>query len=942
MRNLKINLLLVLLMSTLNHIHAQGISGKTQKGHLIKGKLANGLTYYIKDTQNNEDKISLRFIIKAGVLQEDESQKEVAHLLEHIAFKGTPNFPKGIKDLGIMNEMGMLRSDIGGNVSIKSTEYHFNIPRQNKIAFQNALLWFKDIAMNLPITSKNVEAEKGSIRQEHIYRESDDIVYSQAKEKIEAYFYPCFKYKANMQKHIKNIKISDIKRFYKDWYRPELMSLIVVGHIDNLEDIEKDIKSALSEIPQRKDHRTYEDCEEIYYKNPEKFKAIIIDDSSTYRINKERLNFSLFYKKPEISRNINSFEGYIDYLSFDILLKILNTRLNEVFTNNVYVKNEYKYGLKPISYSFNIDTKPLKSKEQLKKLSKLLRQLKAFGVNQNEYQKNLSNYLKHLNNSTKKLSLKNLSEHFVLNHPLIKDHEKIIRTLESMSLDDFNIFIKNNIHVVPEDIGVVVSKSVDPTLYREKNIRKYFKEVKNNLKPYKPELAVTSLISGKENFKLANYEFKKPPIEGVKEIKLENGVTLILKSFIPTDGIEKSSFKLHGFTKKGAKCYTKKDYYNALTSAQFISNENSKKLNSFKKYHHITYNQLFIDYLESGVRVGSSLNSIEAALELVYTYFMPFNYDESKYLKWKEKQRIISRDSDHVNNDLKTAIRSFHGDSTIPPTLGYRYLKGNQAISALDKSEGERSLEIYNEIFSQPDQSTFIMTGNFDLEKTLPLFQKYLGNISKRETQSLCSLISPNFKKQIKEEPVFKQITTDKKMQNVKYNLHFYKADKEEISWKNNLRLNVLGEVLKNKLSELRYEHELGLYDIWASGKYNLDQRRDELNVDISCLPEEVEIVRTKCLHIIDDLTDGKINKIDLEEAVKKIRKKHDFEYITQHGQMHKRIYENIRYHKPWVNAANYQKYLDQISVSEIIEAAQTYFKPINRYEFILKNDKDI
>ena len=173
------------------------------------------------------------------------------------------------------------------------------------------------------------------------------------------------------------------------------------------------------------------------------------------------------------------------------------------------VKYEYKYGLKPISYSFNIDTKPLKSKEQLKKLSKLLRQLKAFGVNQNEYQKNLSNYLKHLNNSTKKLSLKNLSEHFVLNHPLIKDHEKIIRTLESMSLDDFNIFIKNNIHVVPEDIGVVVSKSVDPTLYREKNIRKYFKEVKNNLKPYKPELAVTSLISGKENFKLANYEFKK-------------------------------------------------------------------------------------------------------------------------------------------------------------------------------------------------------------------------------------------------------------------------------------------------------------------------------------------------------------------------------------------------------------------------------------------------
>ena len=56
------------------------------------GKLENGLTYYIRKNNTPKKKVYLKLVVKAGSLMEEEHQRGLAHLLEHMAFNGSKNF----------------------------------------------------------------------------------------------------------------------------------------------------------------------------------------------------------------------------------------------------------------------------------------------------------------------------------------------------------------------------------------------------------------------------------------------------------------------------------------------------------------------------------------------------------------------------------------------------------------------------------------------------------------------------------------------------------------------------------------------------------------------------------------------------------------------------------------------------------------------------------
>ncbi|MFM2117088.1 MAG: hypothetical protein RL316_278, partial [Bacteroidota bacterium] len=61
---------------------------------LIKGKLSNGLTYFIRENKKPEKKVELRLVVKVGSIMEDDDQQGLAHMAEHMAFNGTKNFKK--------------------------------------------------------------------------------------------------------------------------------------------------------------------------------------------------------------------------------------------------------------------------------------------------------------------------------------------------------------------------------------------------------------------------------------------------------------------------------------------------------------------------------------------------------------------------------------------------------------------------------------------------------------------------------------------------------------------------------------------------------------------------------------------------------------------------------------------------------------------------------
>src|SRR2546425_13014632 len=60
-----------------------------------KGKLANGLTYYVRQNTHPEKRVAMRLAIKAGSINEADDQQGLAHLIEHMAFNGSTPFKPG-------------------------------------------------------------------------------------------------------------------------------------------------------------------------------------------------------------------------------------------------------------------------------------------------------------------------------------------------------------------------------------------------------------------------------------------------------------------------------------------------------------------------------------------------------------------------------------------------------------------------------------------------------------------------------------------------------------------------------------------------------------------------------------------------------------------------------------------------------------------------------
>ena len=57
------------------------------------GTLPNGLTYYVRKNSLPEKQAFFYIVQKVGSVQENESQRGLAHFLEHMCFNGTTNFP---------------------------------------------------------------------------------------------------------------------------------------------------------------------------------------------------------------------------------------------------------------------------------------------------------------------------------------------------------------------------------------------------------------------------------------------------------------------------------------------------------------------------------------------------------------------------------------------------------------------------------------------------------------------------------------------------------------------------------------------------------------------------------------------------------------------------------------------------------------------------------
>ena len=197
------------------------------------GKLANGLTYYIQKNARPEKRLELRLVVKAGSVLEDEDQLGLAHFTEHMAFNGSTNFKKH-ELISYLQSIGLkFGADLNAYTSFNETVYILPLPTDKREAVEKGFLVLQDWAGGIAFNDADIDAERGIVLEElRLGRGYQDRLNRKLLPKMLSGTPYAKRLPIGTEESLKGFTYDAIKRFYKDWYRPDLMAVVVVGDIE--------------------------------------------------------------------------------------------------------------------------------------------------------------------------------------------------------------------------------------------------------------------------------------------------------------------------------------------------------------------------------------------------------------------------------------------------------------------------------------------------------------------------------------------------------------------------------------------------------------------------------------------------------------------------------------------------------------------------------------
>lgn len=134
-------------------------------GKVRIGKLDNGLTYYIRENKLPENRANFYIVQKVGSISEEDSQRGLAHFLEHMAFNGSKNFTAETKDKSMISYLESIGVKFGANLNaatgMDETVYNINdVPVTTKDAVESSLLILHDWSNALLLRDKDIDNGK--------------------------------------------------------------------------------------------------------------------------------------------------------------------------------------------------------------------------------------------------------------------------------------------------------------------------------------------------------------------------------------------------------------------------------------------------------------------------------------------------------------------------------------------------------------------------------------------------------------------------------------------------------------------------------------------------------------------------------------------------------------------------------------------------------------
>ena len=330
----------------------------------------------------------MRLYHSAGSTQEDPDQFDVAHGVEHLAYKPTKNFPQGVDNSKVIKDSGMTKYDMVA-FSGETTRFYFDAPADKPKAVETGLLFFKDIANGLSLTDADINNVKGELQQEFLMKMADRLNEAAAEKKLRAGFFPCIQDEPDFLENLGKQENEVFRRFYRDWYRPDLLTLSIVGNIKDIDALEQQLTSTFSDLVSPENPRKKLNCDSLFYEREPQFITVERVPKPSAIIPDTEVELQIIFRDITTFKNISNKQGLKRLFLARWLGEILNKRFKDNISDYdsfpVFVEDGFKHGRLPsLQLEANFDD-AITAKEAIQNISEVIKQVQKFGVSDSEW-----------------------------------------------------------------------------------------------------------------------------------------------------------------------------------------------------------------------------------------------------------------------------------------------------------------------------------------------------------------------------------------------------------------------------------------------------------------------------------------------------------------------------------------------------------------------------
>ena len=803
------------------------------------GKLKNGLTYYIRSNKRPENIVNFYIAQKVGSIQEEESQRGLAHFLEHMCFNGTEHFP-GNSLINYLESIGVkFGADLNAYTSIDETVYNIdNVPVNVEGAIDSCLWILRDWADGLILDPVEIDKERGVIHEEWRGRNSAMM---RMQERMLADIFPGNKYGTRLPIGIMEVVDSfpyqALRDYYEKWYRPDLQGIIIVGDID-VDQMEKKVKKIFKGIKKAK-----KPAERVYYPVEDNEEMIF-----SQQIDKEQQNYilQLMYKHDEAPRSQHNTKEYVrEKLVRSFAISMLNTRFSEIMTkeNPPYMRAGVGYSSFGTAQTKNAFTVMVtcKTEQVLQAVPMVFTEVeraRRFGFTETELKRAKDGMLSGVeawyaerDKRTSDYYIQNCIRHFLDNTDMMApevEYALYIEMINSFTLEEINAVLPS-LHRKDNRVAVSFAPEKENVVYPGKNdIEMLLAAIENaRITPYEDNTIDAPLLAElPEGGKVVKSEEGK---WGTTVWTLSNGIKVVLK---PTD-FQADQLSLSGYRIGGTNRYPDSDYINIsmLSSIAsvggygvFDNTQLSKKLAGSTASAGVGFSAFYDE-----ISAGCSPKDAEEMFQLMYLKYTSPRKDLKAYESLTTRMKNSLKDRNlNPNTALGDSLRAayYYNQPRTAPILA----------SDIDSIDYDRILEIYKERTSNATGYTFVIVGNIDTEALKPLVEKYIGALPCNGTVDEIVMSPVKMRKGVYRNN-FKQ-----KMENpAGTEIIHYHGDMEG-TLKNRLVMSFLDQILDIVYTEEVREKEGGTYGVGVSGSVNRAPMNEvSLSVRFGMAPERRE-----------------------------------------------------------------------------------------------------